>query len=252
MEDLPWLPQWLRGYLTDFLHALFDASVHRSRVAARLGELLERTGERRIVDLCSGSGGGLPAVRRGLEEDLGRPVTVVLTDKYPNLEAFRARAGDEPDRVSYVTESVDATDVPADLDGVRTLFSAFHHFPPEQAAGILRDAARARRGIAIFEVSERHPATFGAMLVMPWLVWLGTPFLRPFQWRRLAFTYGLPLVPLLVFWDGVVSCWRTYSTGELRRLADSVDVPGYRFEVGRDRVRGLPATTTYLIGYPTP
>ena len=32
-----------------------------------------------------------------------------------------------------------------------------------------------------------------------------TPFVRPFRWSRLLFTYVIPLIPLLVLFDGTVS-----------------------------------------------
>jgi alpha-beta hydrolase superfamily lysophospholipase len=124
----------------------------------------------------------------------------------------------------------------------------------------LRDAVATRRGIAVFEASERHPVMALAMPLMPLATWAITPFLRPLRLGRLVFTYLLPLVPALVFWDGVVSCLRTRNPAELRALAADAlagasTLPedtalGYRFEVGRDRVRGLPTRITWLVGYP--
>ena len=60
---------------------------------------------------------------------------------------------------------------------------------------MLHAAAAARQPIAIFEVSERSWRTLPVLLT-PLFVWLATPFMRPFLWRRLLWTYPLPLVPL--------------------------------------------------------
>jgi len=39
--------------------------------------------------------------------------------------------------------------VPDELTGFRTIFSAFHHFRPEEARAVVADAAHQRQGIAV-------------------------------------------------------------------------------------------------------
>ena len=56
----------------------------------------------------------------------------------------------------------------------------------------------------------------------------------------------LPLLPLIVLFDGIVSCLRTYSPDE---LVASLDAPSYTWEIGTESVRGAPVSLTYLIGY---
>ena len=90
------------------------------------------------------------------------------------------------------------------------------------------------------------------MPLVPLAVLLMTPILRPFRLGRIFFTYLVPLVPALVFWDGVVSCLRTRTVREIRSLVDRVGVEGYQFEVGQDRVHGLPVRVTWLVGFPAP
>jgi hypothetical protein len=85
------------------------------------------------------------------------------------------------------------------------------------------------------------------MLLAPLFVLLITPRIRPWSWARLALTYVVPIVPLLVVWDGLVSCLRSYRLAELRALTAGLD-RGYAWEVGEYRRRG--AVVTYLIGAP--
>ena len=243
--------------MTDVLRGLFTPLCDRTRVAERLADVLQRSGQERIVDLCSGGTGALLPVLDDLERRGLRP-RVVLTDKYPNLATFEAMFRRSSGRLEHRAEPVDATCVPEDLDGVRTLFAAFHHFDDQDAVGILRDAASKGRGLAIFEVSERHPVMLLAMPLVPLATLFLTPFLRPFRLGRIVFTYLVPLVPVLVFWDGVVSCLRTRGLAELRALADRAladvapdcESPDYEFTVGQDRVRGLPVRVTWLVGSP--
>ena len=88
------------------------------------------------------------------------------------------------------------------------------------------------------------------MLLTPLIVWLVTPFIKPFRWERLLWTYLLPVVPFVVVFDGVVSCLRTYTVAELTAFTAELSGSGYEWVVGEARAKGLRAPVTYLIGYP--
>ena len=120
--------------------------------------VMEATGERRIIDLCSGGSGPLV----GLVSDLaaaGLDVHATLTDLFPNAPAFAAIAAQSGGRIQFEREPVDARAVPPRLAGLRTIFNGFHHFRPEDARAVLHAAAAARQPIAIFEVSARSIRT---------------------------------------------------------------------------------------------
>jgi hypothetical protein len=153
--------------------------------------------------------------------------------------------------VRFLPGRVDATNVPPELDGVRTMFNAFHHFPPGIASRILGDAVAKRRPIAIFEGASRRGLGFVAIPMQLPLLALFTPFVRPFRWSRLALTYLLPLIPALVVFDGTMSFLRLYLEEDLRELIRTV--PGhetYDWDIGSERVGGLPGML-YLIGSPS-
>jgi hypothetical protein len=84
------------------------------------------------------------------------------------------------------------------------------------------------------------------MLVMPILVWILTPRVRPFRWSRLLLTYVLPLIPMVVLFDGVVSCFRTRTPQEL--LALTRGFPQYDWTAGYAPGSWLPPV--FLIGRP--
>ena len=218
-------------------------------IAGRLGEAVTRSGATQIVDLCSGA--GAPALTiRGALRGRGLSIPLVLTDRYPHpglgMECFRTGPGG----LKIVEEPVDATSVPEHLRGFRTLFTAFHHFSPAQARGILADAMEQGQGIGVFEYTDRNFLVWGpALLWTPFLIWIVTPFMRPFRPARLLWTYLLPVVPLLAAWDGLVSCLRTYSPEELSALTDDLDRPDYRWEIGRVRTIGG-CLITYCLGWP--
>lgn len=249
-EDQAWLPDLIRDGLTDFLRTLIVRGRVYAPVVPMLGMMLERTGSNQVVDLCSGGSGPWTHLQADLAA-AGNPVRVILTDKYPNHAALReAVSVIGPARASYEQESVDARAVPVRLTGVRTLFSALHHFPPHDVARIMRDAYRNREGIAAFEMTERRTTeVLGTLVAVPLRVLATTPRQRP-GLLRLLLTYLLPVIPIVITWDGVVSNLRTYSVEELRSLVAGLDDPGYAWEAGTTPRKGLIPPLTYLIGYP--
>lgn len=245
LEDLPGFPPLLRNYMTDYLQFVVSRMHPYRSTAAPLREALLRSGATEIVDLGSGAGGPWENFLEQLDPEGKLGVRVVLTDLYPNQEALQRMAATSGGRITWERESIDLTAVPARLRGFRTLFAAFHHFPPETARKILEDAVRQGVGIGIVEATTRSTAL--GMIMVPLVVAILTPGIRPFRWSRLFFTYLLPALPLAIFWDGFVSSLRTYTPAELRELTRGLD--GYTWEFGGEIKPGKPPVT-YLIGYP--
>lgn len=234
LHDLSWCPASLRDALTDFLAFALNLAGAYDPAAPLLRRAVARTGARRIVDLCSGAGG--PWLK--LANEVGVPV--VLTDLYPH----RGGAAGLPCH----PDPVDARAVPEALDGFRTLFTSFHHFRPAEARAILADAVKCGQGIAVFEAARRAPREI-AIVAFTWLgALVATPFLRPWRWSRLFWSYLPPLMPLMGSFDGVVSCLRAYSPVELRELVRGLD--SYDWDIGEMRGGWSPLRGTYLIGVP--
>jgi hypothetical protein len=249
LEDLPWWPRLFRDAVTDYLVMALRHVKTYDALAPRLAEAVRKSGATQIVDLCSGGGGPWPVLAPALR-DCGVDVPVVLTDKYPNLEALHRVAQTTPG-IRFESEPVSALDVPARLPGFRTVFTAFHHFPPPAAKSILAAAVRDRQGIAIAEATSRSGLSLATMALVPLAVWVLTPAVRPFRWSRLFWTYLVPLVPLAILWDGAVSCLRIYTPDEMLGMAREVS-EDYHWEAGVLRTAGSPNSVPYLIGTPLP
>jgi hypothetical protein len=249
VEDLAWCPQVFRNGVTEYLTTVVRIGKTYAALAPRLAAAVRQSGTAQITDLCSGGGGPwadlLPRLRAA-----GVDVSVCLTDKYPNAQTFAQVAAAVPG-IGFERESVSATDVPARLGGLRTLFTAFHHFRPAEARAILAAAVRQRCGIVIAESTCRSAVALALMLLSPLLVWLLTPAIRPFRWSRLFWTYAIPVIPAAVLFDGVASCLRTYTPDEMLALAREVgDTAEYVWEAGVERSPWSPIPLFYLIGAP--
>lgn len=250
IEDQSWCPVAVRDGITDFLQFAVDKADLYRAIVPRLEQALETDASTRVVDLCSGGGGPWRRLVHQLEPVRQGRVSVSLTDLYINVSALSQMEKDSAGKIDFYVEPVSAMGVPVELHGFRTLFSSFHHFKPAQAKSILQDALDKGQGIAIFESTQRHPLLLLYMLLTPVLVAISLPFMRPFKWSRLLWTYLVPLVPLGVMFDGVVSCLRTYSPKELEGLV--VELSGsdrYQWTAGVEKLGSLPVGVTYLIGY---
>lgn len=250
LEDYSWFPSTIRNGITDFLEFSVVVSNLYGTAAQRLERAIETAGATKVIDLCSGGGGPWKSLLKTVRPLAERKLSVCLTDLYPNGSAFAQLQRYSDDRIGFSPESVSATDVPAELAGFRTLFSSFHHFRPHQARAILADAVSKGQPVAVFESTQRHPLLLFYMLFTPLLVLLATPFIRPFRWSRLFWTYVLPVIPFAIMFDGIVSCLRTYSVAELQEMTAALTQNGYSWETGVERIGGLPVGVTYLIGLP--
>ena len=250
LEDLRWWPAVFRDAATDYLVAALRHAKTYVCLGSRLAAAVERAGASQIIDLCSGGGGPWPDLLPALRA-IGVDVPVCLTDKYPNAAALR-RVADTTPGVRFEPESVSATDVPERLAGFRTVFTAFHHFRPDDARSILAAAVRDRQGIFIAEATPRRPAALALQALVPLAVLVLTPTIRPFRWSRLFWTYLVPVLPLAILFDGVVSTLRVYTPEEMLAMGQEVGGDEYEWEAGAERPAGSPIPIPYLIGVPRP
>lgn len=255
LEDLNWVPRVVRDGGTDLLDLGFDRIGFYDGVAPKLLALLDATGAGRVVDLCSGGGGGTMQVRRRVRA-AGNPIEFLLTDLNPNEDGIARLDALGDSATHYRPDSVDAMTGGGDLAGVRTMSGALHHLPPDAVRTLIGGIVARRPSLASFDVAASHKirklpiflaplAMIGNMLMLFLGSLLLVPFLRPFRLSRLLLTYALPVIPLLVAGDGTVSGLRAYTPEELLELTRST--PGrdcYAWDAG------VAGSALYLTGTP--
>lgn len=246
-EDQKWFPQFLRNYVTDFLQYLANKAKVYEPVVDVINETLQKSNTIQIIDLGSGGGGGLVWLGKELQKK-NSEIRIKFTDLYPNIEAFQYTTR-QSDIFEYHSEAINAENVPENLKGLRTMFLSFHHFKPKNAKMILQNAINSNQPIAIFEIQDRSLPSIVAMLLSPVSVLFTTPFIRPFRWSRLFFTYLTPIVPFVVFWDGIVSALRTYTVEEMRNLVNTLE-NNTAFEWNFNKKKSKTGFAIYTIGIP--
>jgi hypothetical protein len=236
--------------MTDYLQFVITrVGIYKPAVPI-IKEVMEKTGKDEILDLCSGSGGGIDLVQQELSKLTGKEIKVTLSDKYPNLESFEMLRNNSNEGLDYIKESVDAMHVPGHLKGIRTMFSSYHHFKPYEAKEILKNAANKKTPICIFEGAGKTIFDFLAILIFtPFIFLLITPFMKPFRLSRLFLTYIIPLVPVMTTWDGLVSILRMYTPKDMLKMANETGAVNYVWNAGE--IKGKFANIVmYMVGYP--
>lgn len=246
-HEQPWLPSSLRDEITDTLQFGLNLLKAYSPIVPLLQRALDSTRTGSIVDMGSGGGGPWSDLARRLRGN-SSALQIWLTDKYPNLGASQIVRVASENHITFYPSPVDAMKVPGELKGFRTMFTSFHHFSPEEAGAILQNAVDADEGIGIFEITRRAPSTIAVVVAWVFLLFVCTPWIRPFRWSRLLWTYLLPIIPLILLFDGAISCLRTYTPWELREMVGKLNAGEYEWETGEHASGRVPIT--YLIGCP--
>jgi hypothetical protein len=245
IADQPWCPAWVRDAMTGYLHEMFARTRPYHLAAPRLAALLRGSNATRIIDLCSGGGGPWPDLREPLRA-AGVDVPVFLTDVHPNAAAALRLSKDGG--IEYLRAPVSVTDVPAELHGARTMFTALHHFDAATVRRILLDAQRAGVAFAAFEATSRSWKGVAATLVIPMAVLALMPLVRPRHWAALWLTYLPPLLPLAIWWDGFASMMKTARVEELRAIVSGLPPADYTWSV--EEVPGGPLPVLAVLGHP--
>jgi hypothetical protein len=249
-EDLAWFPGVIRESMTDYLRYLITKSGFYRPVVPLIIEGMKKLQTNRIIDLCSGGGGAIEQLRNELKQLSEAEIQIILTDLYPNKEAYEYLSERTGGGISFLDESVDAASVPLKLKGFRTIFSGFHHFDKSTAKAVLKNAVDSGSGIGIFDGGDKHIlAVLVILIVHPLAFLIFTPFFRPLRFSRLFFTYIIPVIPFCTIWDGIVSIMRLYKPDELIQIAREVEPDSYYWSAGNKKSRfGL--HVTFLTGYP--
>ena len=207
LEDHTWFPAFARRFQTAFIGYV----VTRFNVYAPFLDHLRALplSSRPMFDLCSGS--GEPAI--SIFTTSGAFAQLTLSDKFPDA------SGAYGPRVRYLPYSVDVLGMRFEHGNVYTMFNALHHFSDAEKLLIVQRIRSAGATAYFVEILEPGSAcllkvflatTVGTVLL--------TPFVLPFSWWRLFFTYIVPLNVFTIPFDGVISVLRSRSAQRYRQL----------------------------------
>lgn len=222
-EDLPWFPQLLRGYMTDYLQFIFNMFDMYEPVVHELQKLIVKDDSNSIIDLCSGSGGPIKALHSNFLSYYNSNIPIILTDKFIPEDIIKYL----PKGITYHNDPVDANAVPKNLKGLRTMFSSLHHFTAEEIKLMIKNISQSGESFAFFDSGNKNLIMILSIIVFhPILMFFFTPFIKPFSPGRIFFTYLIPLVLFFTIWDGIVSILNLHSKKNLNNLISQLQESG--------------------------
>jgi len=247
-EDQRWFPQIIRQGMMDYLRHMIGWLEFYKPAAEIIKNALEKSQNSDVVELSAGGGGGVTKMIEYLQK-IGRSPRVILTDLYPNISTWQDLKN-ASSQIDYIGESVNALQVPEHITGLRVMFSALHHFKPNQVKQIFLDTMSKKASLAFFDAGTTSPLNILTVLLFePITFVLLTPLFKPFRWSRLFFTYIIPLIIVCTLWDGSISVLRFYRKRELRSILRALPDNNYIWKVGTFKNKwGIPVN--YVTGYP--
>src|SRR5688500_4958757 len=207
LEDYNWFPSFLRNFQTEFIGfavlklKVYDVFIRHLRTLP--------LPEQPMFGLCSGS--GEPAITIFRKSNCF--THLYLSDKYPNP----TDTGDP--KISYLSQNIDVLEMEFQPDTCYTMFNAFHHFKDEDKLNIVEKIHKSGSKAFFIEILEPHIDIFLKVLISTTVGHLViAPFIKPFSWKRLFFTYIIPLNILTITFDWVVSVFKSRSKNQYDSL----------------------------------
>lgn len=257
-EDFNWLPNFIRSGVTNLIQVLHRMMGTADVLASLISIAQQKHHFESVVDLGSGSGGPMIDSIALINQKSSQPINLLLTDKYPNQKAIESINKQALHHVQYQSESLDALALGTAPKGLKTMIASFHHMNPSTARQILKTAESNKQPILIYEIAVNNIPTLLWWILLPIslviliiMCLVMTPFVRPFSWRQIFFTYLIPIIPIVYAWDGQASIMRTYTFKDVESLIGGQDDESdYHWEIdhaftAKDKKAGY-----YILGYP--
>ena len=207
LEDYSWFPAILRNFQTEFIGFVVTTFNVYNVFIQHLKTL--PLSVQSMTDLCSGS--GEPAITIFRKSNCFS--SLLLSDKYPSL----LKVND--DKISYEIQRTDVLEMDFKHGTCYTMFNAIHHFQDEEKLKIVQKIQISGSDAFIVEVLE--PTIF-CLLKIVFTTTIGclllTPFIHPFSFMRLFFTYILPVNILTITFDGIVSVLKSRTVKHYQKL----------------------------------
>ncbi|ETO26816.1 hypothetical protein RFI_10317 [Reticulomyxa filosa] len=230
IHDQPWCSYWIREWVQSQLAAgwsMLNLPLPKPSMAdICANEILSivRTYQvSEIVDMCSGGGGPCAVIQRSLNQYSKNPVSITMTDLYPNVARWQQICKQAPN-LKYIEKSVDAMAMsnsnsaksprsPKSERRLRTLFASMHHFDEKEVSNILKDVIQnedvfiAVEPLGFKVLPQLFQWCLGPVLFNWALLYQSLFALKPFRWQWIVFH---PLLIYVAIFDGTISWARLH------------------------------------------
>ncbi|RKE92277.1 hypothetical protein [Ichthyenterobacterium magnum] len=215
-----WFPSFLKSNIREFLD-WFVLKVNATKpFIPIIEEGLSYTKNKNIVNIDFNLGAGIKTVTPFLDAELS-------------------------------TENLKIKKFNTEKNGLYTCINSFHQLNQEEAKQVLTQIAISQNPVVILEGNNDSLwQIVGMTFFVPLSVLIMSPFVKPFRWSRILFTYLIPILPFVIMIDGCIALLKLYNPKDLEELTSDIIIGNYKWEFGKkDNGRG--GKIMYLIGHKT-
>ncbi|MEM6378426.1 MAG: hypothetical protein AAF705_09440 [Bacteroidota bacterium] len=212
-----WCPQHLKILIAEFL-SWFVVKVNATKpFVPVIEDTLENSGYKNIINIDLKIGAGIESLAQFLNPEIS-----ISNVPYPEFSA--------------------------DRKGLYLFANGFHQLPEKEAAKVLKTIAENGHPVVVVEGNNDSLWQIVGMTVfVPLTVLLTAPFVKPFRFSRIFFTYLFPVLPIIILVDGCLALLKLYNPKDLLELTVALKVPNFQWTAGKnDNNRG--GKIIYLTG----
>lgn len=231
--DINSIPKFYHNYLRTLMSLLYEYFKIHTLWLPVIREFSQTAKSEVIMDPCAGSG----HVNYLLEKELHNEneIKFILSDFMTERAPMFSKQINEQEnpRLKYIERSIDVLNMKEDELKIPKMFiNSFHHFDKEQVGKILKTHSVSGTNILVLEYCRKSFLNFVSIFLGPIIGMLLFPFIVKKQDFILSFIFVflIPIVPLMLLWDGIVSSLRTYSVEDLKKILNEIGVENYEIK----------------------
>ncbi len=216
----PWCPGFIRDAIVTILGKSLRSSNLYDEVGQPFAAFCTQAHIHSLVDLASGSGDAMAILVDEMVRNRCPLPTIYLSDLLPNVTAMAEAIGTRP-HLKIITTPVDANHLEtlADHQGY-SIISAFHHFHQDLARKIFSHCVDKGKALVIIEPFPRRLLSFFPLFLYGTAHLALYPiFSKKQRLLKALCTYIIPIIPMAMLWDGLMSVQRIYTKKDLFALA---------------------------------
>jgi SAM-dependent methyltransferase len=238
--DQSWLPVRIRRGFHRALSGAEELFKIYEETASIIADCAKALSVDCILDVCSGTGRAIEMLIINAKRKAIILPKFYVSDLYPSLEDFKALQNNYPNQIDFIEHRLDLEK--SDIDDYRlvTIFSALHHFKPDKASLILNNLLEKGVSIIIFENFVReYKFIFLYLLGAPFIIvanaiaLLRSQAIPKYALFDILLTIIVPIFPIMLYFDGLVSILRTYRADEVKKMLKPELLENYKFEAGQ-------------------
>lgn len=230
ISQLRHTPQIFKNLLTEFLDSLVELVAANKPFIS----LLEVSPTSSFYLHAPEVGGSSALLAPFLQKDFPLNSITLLSDQLDKKRLAQLQSlSPETFKNIYLQKM---TDLPKEGTSPRILISInkAHLLTDTELGDLLYKMSQTYDQILIGEGNNKSlRQVIGMLILSPFMACLLTPFVKPFRFSRFIFTYPIPVMPLMIAWDGIIALFLIRTPEKILTLARQHSGPQWNWRAGK-------------------